>query len=128
LGWLTTDASEVVTGIVGSFDSYAITGLSGYASANQQLYPTVAPYADFSGISFTAANGVSYNWSNYPAPTGGIANSVSDPGGNGIAQALFTSVSVTAVPETSTWVMMLAGFAALGFVGYRRSKSASVAA
>jgi hypothetical protein len=33
----------------------------------------------------------------------------------------------SAVPEASTWVMMLAGFAGLGFVGYRRSKAALAA-
>jgi hypothetical protein len=33
----------------------------------------------------------------------------------------------TAVPEASTWVMMLAGFAGLGFLGYRRNKVVSVA-
>jgi hypothetical protein len=33
------------------------------------------------------------------------------------------SLSYSAVPETSTWVMMLAGFAGLGFAGYRRSKT-----
>ena len=38
-------------------------------------------------------------------------------GGNG-------TITVTAVPETSTWLMMLAGFAGLGFVGYRRNKHA----
>jgi hypothetical protein len=32
----------------------------------------------------------------------------------------------SAVPELSTWAMMLAGFSALGFAGYRRSKAASV--
>jgi hypothetical protein len=36
--------------------------------------------------------------------------------------------SVTSVPEVSTWAMMLAGFAGLGFVGYRRNKPASVSA
>ncbi len=30
--------------------------------------------------------------------------------------------SVTAVPEISTWLMMLAGFAGLGFVGYRQGR------
>jgi hypothetical protein len=35
---------------------------------------------------------------------------------------------VSGVPEISTWVMMLAGFAGLGFVGYRRNKLAAVAA
>jgi hypothetical protein len=35
---------------------------------------------------------------------------------------------VSGVPEVSTWAMMLAGFAGLGFVGYRRNKSVSAAA
>jgi hypothetical protein len=38
------------------------------------------------------------------------------------------NMSVSAVPEPSTWAMMLAGFAGLGFCGYRRNKAASVAA
>jgi hypothetical protein len=29
----------------------------------------------------------------------------------------------TPVPEPSTWAMLIAGFAGLGFVGYRRSKA-----
>ena len=32
------------------------------------------------------------------------------------------TISVTAVPEPSTWAMMLLGFAGLGFVGYRKAK------
>jgi hypothetical protein len=36
---------------------------------------------------------------------------------------------VSAVPEPSTWAMMLLGFAGVGFIAYRRkSKPASVAA
>ncbi len=31
----------------------------------------------------------------------------------------------TAVPEASTWAMMLVGFAGLGFAGYRRCASLS---
>jgi hypothetical protein len=38
------------------------------------------------------------------------------------------SLQVTGVPEASTWVMMLAGFAGLGFAGFRKSKGAYVAA
>ncbi len=34
---------------------------------------------------------------------------------------------VVSVPEASTWAMMLAGFAGLGFVGYRRQKAAFAA-
>ena len=32
-----------------------------------------------------------------------------------------------AVPEPSTWAMMLLGFAGLGFAGYRRAKAAVAA-
>ncbi len=44
---------------------------------------------------------------------------------NGCAScgAEVTNISV-GVPEASTWAMMLAGFAGLGFVGYRRQKPA----
>jgi PEP-CTERM motif len=41
----------------------------------------------------------------------------------------FVSMSVSAVPEPSTWAMMLLGFAGLGFMAYRRkSKPALMAA
>jgi hypothetical protein len=35
---------------------------------------------------------------------------------------------LTAVPELSTWTMMLAGLCGLGFAGYRRNKAATLAA
>jgi hypothetical protein len=38
------------------------------------------------------------------------------------------TLTFSAVPEPSTWGMMLGGFAGLGFLGYRRNKLASVAA
>jgi hypothetical protein len=51
-------------------------------------------------------------------PKGAIAYSVSDS----------ATVVASGVPETSTWVMMVAGFAGLGFAGTRRTKTAFVAA
>jgi hypothetical protein len=42
-----------------------------------------------------------------------------------IAVALYdTSIEVAAVPEPSTWAMMILGFAVIGFGAYRRKKSA----
>jgi hypothetical protein len=41
---------------------------------------------------------------------------------------LIGNVTVTGVPEPSTWAMMLAGFAGLGFAGYRGRRSAVAAA
>jgi hypothetical protein len=46
----------------------------------------------------------------------------------GSCGAEVTNVSFTAVPELSTWTMMIAGFSGLGFLGYRRNKAASLAA
>ncbi len=40
---------------------------------------------------------------------------------------LVLSVSTTPVPEASTWAMMLAGFAGIGFLGYRASRKTAAA-
>jgi hypothetical protein len=40
---------------------------------------------------------------------------------------LLDAVTVSAVPEASTWIMMLIGFAGIGFASYRRAKKASLA-
>jgi hypothetical protein len=40
---------------------------------------------------------------------------------------LLDAVSISAVPEASTWIMMLIGFAAVGFAAYRRTKKAALA-
>jgi uncharacterized membrane protein len=51
----------------------------------------------------------------------GVANAINGAGqvvGSGQA----VGCSAGAVPEPSTWAMMLLGFAGLGFAGYRRAK------
>jgi hypothetical protein len=40
----------------------------------------------------------------------------------------FQQIAVGAVPEPSTWAMLIAGFAGIGFMGYRRRRKAAVAA
>ena len=37
-----------------------------------------------------------------------------------------TESLITAIPEPSTWAMMLIGFAGLGFLAYRRQSKASI--
>jgi hypothetical protein len=51
-----------------------------------------------------------------------------DPYGLGFDDFSFivSTVTTNGVPEPSTWAMMLLGFAALGFAGYRRPKAAGV--
>ena len=45
-----------------------------------------------------------------------------------IADTPYTLPPPTAIPEPSTWAMMLLGFAGLGFLGYRRTAKARGAA
>ena len=44
------------------------------------------------------------------------------------ARAAAGAVALTAVPEASTWAMMLAGFGGLGFAAFYRSRRSSVSA
>ena len=39
----------------------------------------------------------------------------------------FQNISVSAVPETSTWAMMILGFGGLGFMAYRKKQALSLA-
>jgi hypothetical protein len=48
--------------------------------------------------------------------------------GSADSSILGNAFSVTAVPEPSTWAMMLAGFVGLGFLGYRKACKGSLAA
>jgi hypothetical protein len=47
---------------------------------------------------------------------------------NGWTQALEFTPQTAAAPELSTWAMMLAGFAGLGFLGYRKTVKTRLAA
>jgi hypothetical protein len=57
--------------------------------------------------------------------------SISDANGEFLLTALNNGVSsgggVTGAPEPSTWAMMLAGFAGLGFLGWRRASKVHAA-
>jgi PEP-CTERM motif len=47
-----------------------------------------------------------------------------NPAGKPVASTSLPGIRLLAVPEPSTWAMMLAGFAGLGFFGYRRARAA----
>ena len=50
-------------------------------------------------------------------------------GPNGEATVFYGGVALANVPKSSTWAMMLLGFAGLGFAGYRAArKGVSLAA
>ena len=82
-------------------DLYGTASFSGGVrlDAQQIVLPTAFASSTLTTITFNGINAV--------YPTG----------------APFLAAVTTSVPEPSTWVMMLAGFAGLGFVGYRRQKA-----
>jgi hypothetical protein len=51
-----------------------------------------------------------------------VFRDVASEGSNLNVGNILDNVQVSAVPEASTWVLMLFGFAGIGFVAYRRSK------
>jgi len=123
-----TAAPSLVTGITGTADGQAITGLSSFASADNQLFATT-PFFDFSGLSFLA-NGVAYN----VYGSGGLGylfTSTEYPSGSApdTAADLLSTNRVTlrsSVPEPATWAMMLMGFGAIGAAVRRRTRTASI--
>ena len=46
----------------------------------------------------------------------------------GNAYVTFSTLSISEVPEASTWAMMLIGFAGLGFAGYRAPRTSAALA
>ena len=74
----------------------------------------------------------SLEWSFTGANDGiGVANEYNFYAGSVSANQSFTPYQMrigSAVPEPSTWALMLAGFAGLGFVGYRSSRKSAVLA
>jgi hypothetical protein len=119
---LVTPGYYDVKSILGFANGSKITELSTYASADNYLsYPVSNPgdpYVSFSGLSFATAAGTNYNlysWNSGYYQVSSAIDAIGYPQ-NG------TPIGMTVgVPEVSTWVMMLAGFTLLGFVGYRRA-------
>jgi hypothetical protein len=68
---------------------------------------------------------------NYSVSTGGFYLTPGDTSayvGDWATGPTYTNYAFSAVPEVSTWAMMLAGFAGLGFLGARRNQAATIKA
>jgi hypothetical protein len=67
---------------------------------------------------------------NFDINIGGQYNTLASPDDLTRVQNLegLGGIAFSAVPETSTWLMMLLGFAGLGFTGYRRKRIVLVTA
>lgn len=134
-GVLTTDASNniiTMTGTVTGTGGGAISFTSGSGSDaaftwDNVLIPNADPQLDTFGLVFVTPT-YEYNvWGNspgnysyYAATPIGTANYIS---GDGPPQVTVTITEVAAVPEPSTWAMMVLGFAGVGFMAYRRKNN-----
>ena len=58
--------------------------------------------------------------------TGGNLSFTDLAGGNGNIGNILDNVAVSAIPEPSTWAMLILGFCGMGFLAYRRRPSFSV--
>ena len=61
------------------------------------------------------------------ADFGNTASFTFDPLPAGVSYTSASGDFLTAVPEPSTWAMMILGFAGIGFLTYRRRNQAAVA-
>jgi hypothetical protein len=107
--------------ITGTVDGSAITGTSTFRGADNELFTNGFAFVSTVGISFETAAGQSVNIFSFfgqeTPPTGNAYGEFASPGGFGVG-----TFTLTAVPEASTWAMMLIGFAGLGVAGYRASQ------
>jgi hypothetical protein len=114
---------DTITGTVNGSD---ITGTSTFRGADNELFANGFAFVSTTGISFETAAGQSVNIFSFfgqtTPPTGNAYGEFASPGGFGVGTFSLTAVTRTAVPEASTWAMMVIGFAGLGVAGYRASQ------
>lgn len=115
-GWI--DDSEVGSG------PFAVTGLSGYASADN-AFTAGSPYITLNGLSF-ATTGGGFNLANlegYGNYHGyGLLSAELDPAGSGNAHPIENvALTVSAVPEPGNVSLLLAGVFCLAGIARRRS-------
>jgi hypothetical protein len=121
--------------------TFLITGVDGspnpsFSTTNRLFFPAgpnsdqgfsnTSSYLDTGGITVVGMQGATSLFINLfdLSDSYGLANSVDDPSG-GVGSPpineLIDTFNVTAVPEPSTWAMMILGFCSLGFMTYRRN-------
>jgi hypothetical protein len=118
-----------ITGISGTINGVAISGLFDAPGSPTYYYFTSGPtFLDGSGVSFNAgaAQGIAFFHQD------NVAADIYRINGNGTISAFGTASSgpvttVSAVPETATWTMMLAGFGMIGFAVRLRQSVKSIA-
>ena len=103
---------NTITGVV---DGSEIAGTSGFEGADNLLFTNGFAFVSLSGVSFVTAAGQSVNIFTFDGqgtpPTG---NAYGERVANPSLPFGVGTFTLTAVPESSTWALMLIGFVALG--------------
>ncbi|MDN3277971.1 PEP-CTERM sorting domain-containing protein [Frankia sp. RB7] len=142
-----TPGIYTLTGINGTANGYTMNALDTYASPDQTLYydPSASThfdpsnpfyFVDYNGIAFAGPDGKAFNIAEdafgstpFQAYTCDAAYCLVGPGAPGnldgstdtiVKLADFSLVQISAVPEPSTWAMLMLGFAGVGLLAYRR--------
>jgi hypothetical protein len=107
------------------FQTWVIPAVTSCGSENE---PDCEPVGHFvSPNAWNAAALGTYVLLENPADGGGISDIIKLYNDANGANVLFSS-DPSLIPETSTWAMMLLGFAGLGFAGYRARKQTAALA
>jgi hypothetical protein len=103
-----------------------------YSSSSRSFVITLADDGTAGGTlnidgSIPLVMSISSPAASFEATPGGFEVSTVGDGTNDVGSSFTFVVVRGAVPEPSTWAMMLLGFASLGYVGYRKVRQAAVA-
>ncbi len=115
--------AQRITGVQGTFNGSAITGLASPFGANNLYYLTGPSFVDGSGLGFATAAGTSVNLFFQSSASSYRVNSI-NPFTSSFVSA--SSSALGAVPEPATWAMMIVGFGVVG-AGLRRKRNIGTA-
>ena len=109
--------AQTITGITGTYNGSAITGLiAGLFGSNNLYYLTGPSFVDGSGLGFRTAAGNQVNLFYQDSAPSYRVNTL-----NPFGSTFVSATSTPAVPEPATWAMMIAGFGAIGVALRRRA-------
>jgi hypothetical protein len=106
----------------GAFSASDISGLISYYGSDNIVYPNNTTVVDDFGLSFLLDNGISVAID----PGGPYNVQISSPNET-LTGETFDLTLVSSTPLPTTWIMMLAGLALLGFVSFRRGNKVPAA-
>jgi PEP-CTERM motif len=115
----------LATDITGTWNGETITGIApvGSEGVNDNLLsPTSYPDLDFHGLTFLVARPIAGDNGSGQVNVYSDGTLYTDGALATGYSSNFILTAVDAVPEPSTWAMMILTFAGIGFMGYRRRK------